>query len=158
MNLAWSTRCDGYNTLLSLSKEILLVNLTNILRCFLINLFLLICQTSVFSTVDIKLSLSLLSSSRSNNKWSTVWSLVPQEHVCVTVILNWCKCDLILPWPITMVVKLWVMFIFIFNLSVTIGKYSFLIFPFVVWSHSLCHFSTLISLSSLITTLFRTFL
>ena len=37
-------------------------------------------------------------------------------------------------------VKLWVMFIFIFSLSVTAGKYSFVIYPFVVWSHSLCRF------------------
>ena len=39
------------------------------------------------------------------------------------------------------------------SLSFTAGKYSFVICPFVVWSHSLCHFSTLLSSSSLITTL-----
>jgi hypothetical protein len=33
------------------------------------------------------------------------------------------------------------MFIFIFSLSVTIGKYSFVVCPFDVWSQSLCHFS-----------------
>jgi len=39
------------------------VNVANILKCFLISLSLLTGQTSVFSTVDIKLSLSLFSSS-----------------------------------------------------------------------------------------------
>ena len=85
-----------------MSKEISLVNLANILKCFLINLFLLICQMSVFITVEFKLSLFLFSSSHSNNKWSKFWSLVPQWHVGVSIILNRCKYDLILPCPITM--------------------------------------------------------
>ena len=63
LNLTYSTRCDGFTTSLSLSNDISLVNFANILRCFLINLFLLIGQTSVFSTADIKLSRSLFSSS-----------------------------------------------------------------------------------------------
>jgi len=42
-----------FNTSLSLSEEISLVNLTNILKCFLINVFLLIGQKSVCNTVDI---------------------------------------------------------------------------------------------------------
>ena len=110
---------------------------------------------SVFNTDDFELSLSLFSSSHSNNKRSIVWSLMPQGHVAVSIILNRCKYGLILPCPVTMDVKLWVMFILIFNLSATTGKYSFVIFFFVVWSHSVCHFTTL---SSLITTLFGTFL
>jgi hypothetical protein len=45
---------------------------------------------------------------------------------------------------LTMVMKLWVVFIFIFKLTATTGNYSF-ISLFVVWFHSLCHFATLIS-------------
>ena len=67
---------------------------------------LLIGQTSVISTVDIKL----------NSKWSIVWSVVPQGHIGVSLILNRCKYDLLLPCPVTMVVKFWLTFIFIFNL------------------------------------------
>ena len=87
--------------------------LENILKCFLISLFLLIVQTSVLNTADIKLSLSLFSSSHSDNKRYTVWSAVPQGHVGVSIILNRCRYDLMLPCPVTMVVKLWIMFIFI---------------------------------------------
>jgi hypothetical protein len=42
----------------------------------------------------------------------------------VSSILNRCKYDLMFPCPVTIVVKLLVMFIFIFSLSVTIGKYE----------------------------------
>jgi hypothetical protein len=83
-----------------------------------------------------------------NGVWSLVpqghngvWSLVPQRHNGVPIILNRCKYDLMLPCPVTMDVKFWVMFIFLFSLSATTGKYSFVISPFVFWSHSLCLFS-----------------
>ena len=110
MKLAQFAWHGGFDTSLSLSKEISLVNLTNILKCFLINVFLLTGQTSVCNTVDIKLSLSLFSSSHSYSKWSIVWSLVPHEQVGVSSILNRCKYDLMFPCPVTMFVKLWVMF------------------------------------------------
>jgi len=55
------------DTSFSLSKEIPLVNLTNILKCLLVNIFLLIGQTSVFTTVDIKLFF-MFSSSHLYNK------------------------------------------------------------------------------------------
>ena len=103
------------DTSFSLSKEIPLVNLTNILKCLLVNIFLLIGQTSVFTTVDIKLFF-MFSSSHLYNKWSIVWSLVPYGQVGVSTILNQCKYDLIFPCPVTMDVKLWVMIIFIFSL------------------------------------------
>jgi hypothetical protein len=83
--------------------------------------------------------------------WSIVWSLVPHKQFGVSNILNLRKYELIFPYLVTMVVKLSVMFIFIFSLSATIGKYSFVICFFVVWSQSLCHFSTLFSPSSLLT-------
>ena len=50
-------------------------------------------------TPCIKLSLSLLSSSHWNSKWSIVWSVVPQRHIGVPLILNRCKYDLMLPCP-----------------------------------------------------------
>jgi hypothetical protein len=46
---------------------------------------------------------------------------------CGAKRLNRCKYDLMFPCPVTMVVKLWVMFIFIFSLSTTIGRYSFVV-------------------------------
>jgi len=59
---------------------------------------------------------------------------------------------------LTMVVKLWVVFISIFKLTATTGNYSFVISPFVVWFHSLCHFSTLISPKFTYHYTFRSFL
>jgi hypothetical protein len=53
------------------------------------------------------------------------------------------KYDLILPWPITIVVKFAVTLTFNFNLSAILGKNDFVIAPLVVWSHSLCYFVTL---------------
>jgi hypothetical protein len=46
------------------------------------------------------------------HKDNAVWSLVPQGHNGVSIILNWCKYDLMLPWAVTMDVKCWVMFFF----------------------------------------------
>ena len=60
------------------------------------------------------------------------------------------------PCPVTMVVKLCVVVIFIFSLSATIRKKSFVIVTLVDRFQSLCHFSTLVSSSSRFTTLFGT--
>jgi len=87
MKLAKSTCYDGFNTSLSASEETSLLTLANSLKCFLINLFLIIGKMSVFNTDDFKLSLSLFSRSYWNNKWSILWSFVPQGHVRVSVIL-----------------------------------------------------------------------
>jgi len=57
-----------------------------------------------------------------------------------------------IPWLLTMVVRFGEIFMFMFNLSATTGKYSFVISSLVVRSHSCCHVPTLI------TTLFGTFL
>ena len=62
------------------------------------------------------------------------------------------------PWPVTMVVKFCVKFIFVCNLSTTFGKYSFVIPPLFVVSHSLCQFSLLISSRSLFMALLGTLL
>jgi len=42
-----------------------------------------------------------------------------------------------LPCPVVIVVNLGVVFILIFNLSSTLGKKSFVVAPFVVFSHSI---------------------
>ena len=62
---------------------------------------------------------------------------------CRTNISYLCRYDLILPCPVIIVVKFGVTLIFIFNLSTILGKKDFLIAPFVVLSHSLCHLFTL---------------
>ena len=59
---------------------------------------------------------------------------------------------------LTMVMKLWVVLIFICKLTGTTGNYSFVISPFVVWFHFLCHFSTLISPKFTYHYTFRSFL
>jgi hypothetical protein len=55
--------------------------------------------------------------------------------------------DLHFLWAVTFAVKLGVKVIFILSLSLILGKNSLVAFPFVVLSHSCCHFLMLISLS-----------
>ena len=73
-------------------------------------MFLLIGQLSDLSAADFKLNLSFFSNTHSNNRWSIVWSLSPQGHVGVFIILNRCRYDLMFPCPVTMLVKFWVGF------------------------------------------------
>jgi hypothetical protein len=61
------------------------------------------------------------------------------EHVGLSMILYLYKYDLILPCRVTNVVKFGVTIIFSFNLSAILGKYNFVIAPFVVQSHSVCY-------------------
>ena len=114
------------------------------------SLFLLTGQFSVRNMAPFRLSLSCLSSLQSYNMWSTVCSPLLQEHIGLSKVLYLCRYDLILPCPVAIVVKFGVTLILIFNLSAILGKNDFIIAPFVVRSHSLCHFVTLRSLSSLI--------
>jgi hypothetical protein len=72
--------------------------------------------------------------------WSAVCSPLLQEHIGLSRILYLCKYDLILPWPVTIVVKFSVTFTFNFNLSAILGKNDFVTTPLVVRSYSLCHF------------------
>jgi hypothetical protein len=76
--------------------DISLVNLANILKCFLIRLVLLVGQTSVLDTADIKLFRSLCSSSHCNSKWSTVCSVVPHGHIGDSITLKRCGASIIL--------------------------------------------------------------
>jgi len=62
------------------------------------------------------------------------------------------------PCPVNIVVRFGVHLMFIFSLSLITGKYSFVTAPLVVWSYCRCHVFILISVSSLNTTLFGTFL
>jgi len=96
---------------------------------------------SVFS-----LSLSCCTSSQPYNIRSVVCSPVLQGHIELSIILYLYRYDLILPWPVTIIVRFGVTLIFNFNLSATLGKYGFVVAPCVVRSHSVCHF---VSLSSL---------
>jgi len=66
MKLAYCGWFDGFNTWFSLSKVISLVNIRDNLKYFLFNLFLIIEQTFVFSTVEVKPPLFLFSSSHSH--------------------------------------------------------------------------------------------
>ena len=70
---------------------------------------LLVGQSSVLDTAEIRLSLSLFSSVQSNSRCCVVWSLIPQRHFGVSIILNLCKYVLMLPWPVIIVVRFWVM-------------------------------------------------
>ena len=133
----------SYFDLYSLSKDRLSVNFIKFLLHLLISISLLTDQFSDRSPAALRLSLSCSTSSQSNNMWSNFCSHLLQEHIGLSIILYLYKYDLILPCPVTIIVKFGVTLIFNFNLSAILGKYVFVISPFVVKSHSLCHFLTL---------------
>ena len=133
------------------------MNFLNILLNFVMSLLLLTGQFSDDNTAAFRLNLSCSSSLQSNKMWSTVCSPFLWKHIGLSRILYLCTYDLILPCPVTIVVKFGVILIFNFNLSAILGKNDFVIAHFVVWSHSPCHFVTLCSLSSLNTALFESF-
>jgi hypothetical protein len=95
-------------------------------------MLLLMGQFSDRNTAAFRLSLSCSSSLLSNNMWFTVCSPLLQEHIGLSWILDLCRYDLILPCPVTIVVKFGVTLIFNFNLSTILGKNDFVIAPFVV--------------------------
>ena len=64
-------------------------------------------------------------------------------HLAESISLKRCRYALMFPWQVIIVVRLWLVDIFIFNLSITFGKQSLVIVPLVVWFQSLCHLSTL---------------
>jgi hypothetical protein len=77
---------------------------------------------SSFEICAITLSLSLFSLLQSYSRWSTVWLPLAQGHSGDYIILNRWRCGLIFPWAFIIAVKLGVKFIFIFNLSLMLGK------------------------------------
>jgi len=125
----------------SLSTKIEFVNLKKALYCFFISSVLLIGHTSVFRMVVVKSFRSFFKSSHCNSKRSVVWSWRPHGHDGVSLILKRCKYEFMLPCPVTIRVKLWVRFSFMFNLAAISGKYCLAICPLDDWSHSLCHFA-----------------
>jgi hypothetical protein len=126
------------------------VNIVKYLLYSFISLFLLTGQFSDRNTAAFSLSLSCSSSLHSNNMWFNGCSPLLQEHIGLPNILNVYRYDLMLPCPVTTVVKFGVTLIFAFNLSDIMEKNYFVIAPFLVWSHSLCHLITLRSFSSLV--------
>ena len=81
------------------------MNFVKLLLNLLMSLFLLTGQFSVRNTAAFRLSLSCSSSMQSNNMWSTVGTPLLQEHIGLSKILYLCRYDLILPCPVTIVVK-----------------------------------------------------
>ena len=144
-----------YFVFYDLSRDILSVNFLKVLLYLLMGISLLTGQCSDLSTAAFSLSLSCSTSSQSyTNIWSVVCSPFLQGHIGLSVILYFYKYDLILPCAVTIVVKFGVTLIFNFNLSAILGNYNFVIAPFTVLSHSLCHNFTPFSLNSLFTVLF----
>ena len=121
----------SYFVLYSLSKDRLSVNFLKFLLYLLISISLLTGQFSDRSTAALSLSLSCSTSSQSNNMWSIVCSIL-QEHIGLSIILYLYKYGLILPCPVTIVVKFGVTLILSFNLSAILGKNIFVVAPFVV--------------------------
>ena len=91
---------------------------------------------------------------QSNNMWQIDCSSLLQEHfgLCTTLYLY--KYILLLPWPVTITVKLGVALIINFNLSAILGKNNFVNAFLEDLSHSLYYIITLSSFSSPITSLF----
>ena len=77
-------------------------------------------------------SLSLCSIGQSYIKWSTIWVPPSQGRSEDSIILKLCKYAFVLPWAVTIAVKFGVGLILVFNLSLILGKNSFVASPFVV--------------------------
>ena len=103
------------------------VNFLKVLLYFLMRVSLLMGQFSVCSAAAFSVPLSCCSNSHSYIIWSTDCSPFLHEHVGLSIILYLYKYDLILPWPDNIVVKFGVTLIFSFNLSVILGKNSFVL-------------------------------
>ena len=71
-----------------------------------------------------------------------------------SIILNLCRYDFMFPWPVTIVLRFCVKFIFVCSLSATVEKYSFVVLPFFVVCHSFCQVILLFSSSSRFMALF----
>ena len=85
-------------------------------------MFLLGGQPPDLETAIFKLRLCVLSNSHSYSRWSVVWSFLPHGHVGEVISLKRYRYDLMLPWPVIMVVRYWFVEILMFSLSATVGK------------------------------------
>jgi hypothetical protein len=107
-----------------------------------------------FVTLFLRTCLCFLNNSHSHNKWFEVCGLIFNMHVDSSIILNLCKYDLSLPWPVT-ILDMFMQNCSLFdNLSCTLGKKVFVTAPWVVWAPSPCHFGSPPRFSSLDTSLF----
>ena len=106
------------------------VNFLKFLLYLLTRISLLMDHFSVRSTEAFSLFHSCSISSQSYIVRSIVCSAFLREYVGLSMILYLYKYDLILPCPVTNVVKFGVTLIFIFNLSAILRKYNFVIAPF----------------------------
>ena len=79
-------------------------------------------QLSSSATAAIKRSLSSCSIAHSSSMCSVVWLSFPHGQFGASMILNLWGYDLMLPWPVTIVVKFCVRCIFVCSLSATFGK------------------------------------
>ena len=104
-------------------------------------------QLSCFETLLMSFSLSLHSMGQSYIRWSTVWFPPSQGHSEDSVILNRRRYALVLQCTVMIAVKFGVNLIVIFNLSLIIGKDSFIVKAFIVEFHSVCHLAVLWSLT-----------
>jgi len=91
-------------------------NLLKILEYLLIRVSLLTGQFSDRSISAFSLSVSCFTSSQSYNVWSVVCSPILQGHIELSIILYLYRYDLILPWPVTIIVRFGVTLLFNFNL------------------------------------------
>jgi len=128
-------------------SQLSLWNGWSVLRYLFTNTFFPTGQWSSFEMSAISFLLSLFSLPQSCIICSTVWLPLAQGHTVDSIILNRCRYDLGFPWAVTIAVKLVVKVIFIFSLSLILGKNSLVAVPFVVLSYSYWHFLVLISLS-----------
>jgi hypothetical protein len=116
-------------------------------RYLLTNTLFVTGHWSSFVMFAISFPLSLFSLPQSCNRCYTVWVPLPQGHSGDSIILNRCKYDLVFLCAVTIAVKLGVKVVFIFSMSLILGKNSLVTVPFVVFSQSCCHFSMIISFS-----------
>ena len=104
-------------------------------------------QLSCFETLPMSFSLSFRSMGQSYIRWFTVRFPPSQGHSGDSVILNRCKYVLVLPCAVMIAVKFSINLIFVFSLSLIIGKNSFVVNAFAVEFHCVCHLAIFWSLT-----------
>jgi len=103
--------------------------------------------------MSLSLSLSLCSLLHSYIRWSKVWFPPSQGHSGDSIILKRCRYALVFPWAVTKAVKFGVSLMLVDSLSLMFGKNCFVVEPFGVQSHCVCHLAMLWSLTSFISLL-----
>ena len=101
------------------------VKLVNCFRYLVTNTFFFTGQLSSFEICPISVSLSLCSLLHWYSRRSTVWFPLAQGHFGDSIILKRCRYDLVFPCTVAIAVKLGVRLIFVFSLSLMIGKKIF---------------------------------